>query len=48
LPLSYLNDGLRKIAFDGANLWAVKMDILALLIWGVVIYFAAGKAFKWE
>ncbi len=48
LPLSYLNDGLRRIAFDGANLWAVKMDILALLIWGVVIYFAAGKAFKWE
>ncbi|HXS37980.1 MAG TPA: ABC transporter permease [Flavipsychrobacter sp.] len=48
LPLSYLNDGLRKIAFDGANLWAVKMDILALLIWGVVIYFAAGKAFRWE
>lgn len=48
LPLTYLNDALRKMSFDGASLWEVRMDILALLIWGVVIYFAASRVFKWE
>jgi ABC-2 type transport system permease protein len=48
LPLSFLNDALRKMSFDGANLWTVKMDVVALLIWGVVIYAVAGKTFKWE
>jgi ABC-2 type transport system permease protein len=48
LPLSYLNDALRKISFDGANLWAIKMDIAALLVWGIIIYAAAIKTFKWE
>ncbi len=47
-PLSFLNDAMRKVAFDGASLWAVKMDILALLIWSVVLYFTASKVFKWE
>jgi ABC-2 type transport system permease protein len=48
LPLTYLNDALRKISFDGASLWEVRLDILALLIWGVIIYAIAGKVFKWE
>lgn len=48
LPLAYLNDALRKMSFDGANIWTVRMDLLALLIWGVIIYAVAGKTFKWE
>ena len=48
LPLTYLNDALRKISFDGASLWEVRMDILVLTIWGVVIYALAGRLFKWE
>ena len=48
LPLTYLNDALRKISFDGAGLWEVRVDILVLLIWGVIIYAIAGKVFKWE
>lgn len=48
LPLTYLNDALRKISFDGANLWDVRMDVLVLAVWGVVIYLVAGKLFKWE
>lgn len=48
LPLTYLNDALRKISFEGANLWDVRADILALLISAVVIYAVAGKVFKWE
>jgi len=48
LPLTYLNDALRKIAFEGANYWDVRMDLLVLGIWGVVVYAVAGKIFKWE
>lgn len=48
LPLSYLNDALRKISFDGASLWDVHTDIVVLLCWGIGLYLAAGKAFRWE
>ena len=48
LPLTYLNDALRKISYEGANFWTVRIDILVLLIWGVVIYAIASRTFKWE
>jgi ABC-2 type transport system permease protein len=48
LPLTYLNDALRRMAFEGESIWAVKFDILMLLAWGIVIYIIAGKTFKWE
>jgi len=48
LPLTYLNDALRKVAFEGAGLWEVKTQILIMLIWGIVVYAVAVKVFKWE
>jgi ABC-2 type transport system permease protein len=48
LPLTYLNDALRRVAFEGVSLFAVWNDILVLLIWGVVVYFFATRLFKWE
>jgi ABC-2 type transport system permease protein len=48
LPLTYLNDALRKVAFDGVGLWDVRMDVLVLLIWGTVVYITAAKVFRWE
>lgn len=48
LPLTFLNDAMRKVAFEGVGLWEVKYDILFLLVWGVVVYIVAGKVFKWE
>ncbi len=48
LPLTYLNEALRKISFEGASLFDVRYDILILIIWGVVIYAIAVKVFKWE
>lgn len=48
LPLTYLNDALRKVAFDGASLWEVRVDVLVLLAWGIVVYAVAGRVFKWE
>ncbi len=48
LPLTYLNDALRRISFDGASLWDVRTDIGVLCIWGIVIYALAARLFKWE
>lgn len=48
LPLTYLNSALRKIAFDGANFWDVRMELLILLGWGAVLYIIAGRVFRWE
>lgn len=48
LPLTYLNDAMRKVAFEGVGIFAVRNDILVLLIWGIVVYFFATKLFKWE
>jgi ABC-2 type transport system permease protein len=48
LPLTYLNDALRKVAFEGMSLWDVNHQILILIIWGIAIYAVAIKVFKWE
>ncbi len=48
LPLTYMNEALRKISFDGANLWDVRMDVVVLMLWGIGVYLVAGKLFKWE
>ncbi len=48
LPLTYLNDALRRVAFEGVGLWEVRTDIFVLLLWGIVVYAVAGKVFKWE
>ncbi len=48
LPLTYLNDALRKVAFEGAGLSDVRNQILVLVIWGLAIYALAVKVFKWE
>lgn len=48
LPLTYLNDAMRLIAFEGAGLWDVRQQILILVIWGIGIYALAVKVFKWE
>ena len=48
MPLTYLNDAMRKVAFEGVSLFYVWDDILILAIWGVVVYFFATRLFKWE
>lgn len=48
LPLTYLNDALRKIAFDGANIFTLSTDMFILCGWGVAIYALAIIFFKWE
>jgi ABC-2 type transport system permease protein len=48
LPLKQLNDAMRNVAFEGASLMDCGKQIGILLIWGILIYAAAIKTFKWE
>ncbi len=48
LPLTHLNNAMRKVAFEGAGLLDVTHQLVILLAWGVVIYAIAIKTFKWE
>ena len=48
LPLTYLNDAMRKVAFEGAGLTDIGHQLMILGIWFVVVYAVAVKTFKWE
>lgn len=47
-PLTYLADGLRSIAIEGATLAGVWPQLLGLAVWAVITLFIAIKAFRWE
>src|SRR3954466_3585835 len=48
LPLTALNDSLRANMLEGASFAAVSPQILIILVWGVVTFFAALKLFRWR
>jgi ABC-2 type transport system permease protein len=48
LPLTYLNNAMRNVAFEGAGLGDVTHDLLILGIWFIIVYAVAVKTFKWE
>ncbi|HEY0610454.1 MAG TPA: ABC transporter permease [Chitinophaga sp.] len=48
MPLTYLNDAFRKVAFEGLHLWNVGLELGVLTLWGIIIYGVTIKVFKWE
>ena len=48
LPLTHLNNAMRKVAFEGASLGDVTHQLLILAAWFVGVYIVAVKTFKWE
>jgi ABC-2 type transport system permease protein len=48
LPLTYLNDAMRKVAFEGASLFSVSHQVGIVALWGIGVYALAVKVFKWE
>jgi ABC-2 type transport system permease protein len=48
LPLTYLNDAMRNVAFEGSHLTDCGKELAILGIWGVIVYAMAIKVFKWE
>ena len=47
-PLTYLADGMRSIAIDGATLGEVGPQLLGLGIWCIISCAIAVKMFRWE
>jgi ABC-2 type transport system permease protein len=48
MPLTYLNDAFRKIAFEGLHLWNIGLELGVITLWGIVAYAVAVKVFRWE
>lgn len=48
LPLTALNDSMRKVAFEGASLFSCWQELLILAVWGVVVYAVTARVFRWE
>jgi len=48
MPLTHLNNAMRAVAFEGQNLWDVRIELGILLAWGIAVYIVAIKVFKWE
>lgn len=48
LPLTHVNDALRKISFEGLHLTDCWKQLGILGIWGIVVYIVAIKVFRWE
>lgn len=48
LPLTYLNDAMRKVAFEGMKLYEVGSQLAVVGIWGIVIFLLAFRFFRWE
>jgi ABC-2 type transport system permease protein len=47
-PLTYVSNALRSISIDGASLWAIRVDLLGILIWLAIAVIVATRLFKWE
>ena len=48
LPLTFFVDGLRKIAFEGAHIWQMPLQLGGLFCWTLIIGFITVKSFRWD
>jgi len=48
LPLSFISNGLREIAINGATLADLLPDILGMIIWAIIAMVLAIKLFVWK
>jgi len=48
LPLTYLADGMRAVATEGAGISQVSHDLLGLVVWTVIAFAISARAFRWE
>ncbi len=48
LPLTYVNEALRAIVNEGANLTALGPQLLGMAVWMVISFVIALRLFRWE
>lgn len=47
-PLTYFADALRQVMVKGADIVAIRADILGMTVWAAVMFLLAVKMFRWE
>jgi len=47
-PLTFLADGMRAVATEGASLVQILPQIGGLAVWGVICVALAASLFRWE
>jgi ABC-type polysaccharide/polyol phosphate export permease len=48
LPLTAVNDALRLNMLEGTSLAGVTPQLIVIIVWGIVTFFAALKLFRWR
>jgi ABC-2 type transport system permease protein len=48
LPLTYVNEALRAIVNDGANVMSLGPQMLGMAVWVVISFVIAVRLFRWE
>lgn len=48
LPLTALNDSMRKISFEGLHIWQVGSEVTILIVWSIIMFIIAAKVFRWD
>jgi len=47
-PLTFLTDGMRAVAIDGASILGVWPQVLGLVVWSALAIVLAARLFRWE
>lgn len=48
LPLNYLSDAIRQVMIEGAKLSQIGSDLIALLVWTIILVFFASLTFRFK
>lgn len=48
MPLTFLNDALRRVSNDGATFTDIGPELLGMVIWAVISFVVAIRLFRWE
>ena len=48
LPLTFLADGMREVAIQGASITEIPWEVLGLVVWLAIAFLAATRVFRWE
>lgn len=47
-PLTYFSDAMRQVMVKGADVYAIRGDLLGLSVWAVIMFILAIRLFRWE
>lgn len=47
-PLTYFSDAMRQVMVKGADIYAIRGDLIGLAVWAVIMFILAIRLFRWE